>query len=112
MEHNILPDLIVFSFDSTSYNPRPSILGLTPNSSEKCQNDFRVLCFFTIKDWLGGIGIFSVNLSGVDTTSVTIMSLFCCKSSHLPEDFYILLIFPDIFVHTFHSYFIIDQIQW
>ena len=74
-DHNALPDLIALQFDLASLNLQTSALCLTSNVSKNWQSDFLALGFLVGSDCLGYIGLLSVQPSGVETVSDSIMAL-------------------------------------
>ena len=93
LEHNIPNDLIVLWFDLSVPNLWTSFFYLTSKASLNLRSDFLALVFLTVKYGPGDNGLLLVIYSGMDTMNASRMDLYCCLSSHVPEDLYDLLIF-------------------
>ena len=87
-EHNILHALIVLIIDLLAHNRRATVFGFTSNVSENWRSDLLTLGCFTGTYGLDDIGLLPLNHSGVDTMKDSIISLYCCLSSHLSANFY------------------------
>ena len=73
--HNILTYLIALNFGLEAQNLQTEVLGLTADVSKNLLSGFLVLLFFTFTNWLGDIVLLSVNPSGVDNISDSIIAL-------------------------------------
>ena len=68
-------------------------LSLTSNNSVNRRSGFLALGFLEVTKGPCDIGLLSVNISGVENISASIIDLYCYWSSYLPGDLYNLLIF-------------------
>ena len=73
LDHNILPDLIALRSSLASQNLQTSVLGLTYNVYENWLIDYLAIVFLIVTDWLGDIGMLSVNTSVLETIAGSIM---------------------------------------
>ena len=61
LDRNTLPYMIALSFDLAAQNLLTAVLGLIFNVSKNGRSDFLALGFFSVTDWLGDIGLLSIN---------------------------------------------------
>ena len=91
-QKNSSPDWLVLGVEAQTL--RTAVLVLTSNVYKNWKSGFIALGFFTVTYWIGGIGLLSVNPSGVDTIDASIMAFYCWLSYHFQADLYNFLIFP------------------
>ena len=70
--------MIALRFDLAAPIRRKAVLFLTSKTSVNIRSDFLALGFLTVTVSTCDIGLFSVNISGVDKIASSITALYCC----------------------------------
>ena len=85
--------MICLRFDLAAPTRHTAVFFLTFNTLVNIGSYFIVMGLFTVTEVQGDIGLFSVNISAVDTIDASRIDLYWFLSSHLPADLYIFLVF-------------------
>ena len=90
--HNLLPAPVSLHFYLSASIMRTLIF--ISDTSENWRSHFISLGSLSDSDWSDDNICFSMNSSGVEPITYSIIALYYCWSSHLPADLYNFLVFP------------------